>query len=66
MTPAETHDWDDGKQFGYPVCRKCCTVKRRDGKNKPCRGPARLREMETGHIDEDGGLRAVDSQGGEA
>lgn len=54
------HDWDDGKRFGYQVCRKCCVVKRIDGKNKPCR-PARLREMELGLVDEDGHITPVDT-----
>lgn len=39
---SKEHNWDDGKRFGHPVCKKCCIVKRADGKNNPCKGPATL------------------------
>lgn len=41
-----THDWKLFGQYAYPVCRICGIVKRRDGNNKPCKGPTRLRPME--------------------
>lgn len=36
------HDWikRDGNDFKF--CRICNTVKRADGKNKPCKGPVKL------------------------
>jgi hypothetical protein len=40
------HDWYRPRQFAYPICRICGVVKRTDGKNKPCKGPTRLRPME--------------------
>ena len=38
------HIW--GTHFGMPCCDVCGIVQRADGKNKPCRGPMRLRPME--------------------
>ena len=40
------HDWFLPRRFAYPICRICGIVQRRDGKNKPCKGPTRLRPME--------------------
>lgn len=40
------HDWYRPRQYAYPICRICGVVQRRDGKNKPCKGPTRLRKME--------------------
>lgn len=36
------HDWFVPEFIGYECCRKCGIVKRRDGKNKPCRGVVTL------------------------
>lgn len=41
-----THDWYRPRQFAYLICRICGVVQRTDGKNKPCKGPTRLRQME--------------------
>ena len=41
-----THDWYRPRQYAYPICRICGVVQRTDGKNKPCKGPTRLRPME--------------------
>lgn len=47
---AMMHDWfqPTRQQAGYPwtICRICGVVQRRDGKNKPCKGPTRLRDMD--------------------
>ena len=40
------HDWYRPRQYAYPICRICGVVRRRDGKNKPCKGPTCLRPME--------------------
>ena len=40
------HDWYVPDGYVYPICRVCGVVQRRDGKNKPCKGPTRLRDME--------------------
>ena len=45
--PDGPHDWYRPQQYAYPICRICGVVMRRDGKNKPCKGPTRLRDMET-------------------
>ena len=42
----DLHDWYMPHQVAYPICRICGVVKRRDGKNTPCKGPTRLRQME--------------------
>jgi hypothetical protein len=41
------HDWVqlDREVYPWPFCRVCGVVKRRDGLNKPCKGPTRLRRM---------------------
>ena len=38
------HDWMKSEWIGYPVCRNCGGVLRRDGANrdKPCRGKVRV------------------------
>lgn len=38
------HDWHE--RFNLTCCKVCGIVRRADGKNKPCRGPMRLRPME--------------------
>lgn len=57
------HDWITAPQFNWPFCRICGVVQRRDGQNKPCKGPTRLRAMEgsgdTGYPSKDAG-RGVD------
>jgi hypothetical protein len=32
------HDWFVPSFIGYECCRKCGIVRRRDDRNKPCRG----------------------------
>lgn len=48
--PPVKHEWfqPSREQAGYPwtICRVCGVVQRRDGKNKPCKGPTKLREPE--------------------
>ncbi len=39
---SETHDWFRPDFIDYDCCRKCGIVRRRDGKNRPCRGIARI------------------------
>lgn len=41
-----THDWYVPSGYAFPFCRVCGLVKRRDGKNKPCKGQTKLRPME--------------------
>lgn len=36
------HVWTTHERTGWTVCRVCTVVQRADGRNKPCRGPARL------------------------
>lgn len=36
------HDWFVPGFIKYECCRLCGIIRRRDGKNKPCRGPVRL------------------------
>lgn len=38
------HIWIE--KWGLTVCQTCLIVQRADGKNKPCRGPGKLRDME--------------------
>lgn len=38
------HEWFE--RFGLTCCKRCGIVKRRDGQNKPCKGPMQLRPME--------------------
>ena len=42
----EDHDWMKRDQDEYKFCRKCLTVKRADGKNKPCKGVVKMRPFE--------------------
>lgn len=39
-----SHKWETRRK--WIVCSECGVVQRSDGKNGPCRGPARLRPME--------------------
>lgn len=45
----ESHDWvvDEFGRDHWRCCRICGTVERRDKANKPCKGPTRMRPMET-------------------
>jgi len=38
------HEWHE--RFGLTCCRVCGIVQRADGKNKPCKGPMKLRPLE--------------------
>ena len=40
------HDWYLPRRFAFIICRICGVVQRRDLKNKPCKWPTRLRDME--------------------
>jgi hypothetical protein len=41
------HEWHEPDSLiKYPYCSKCLTIKRRDGRNGPCKGPGKLRAME--------------------
>jgi len=40
-----SHDWHE--RFGLTCCRDCGIVKRADDQNRPCKGPARLRPVES-------------------
>lgn len=41
------HEWVDPVSWGSAIpgvfCRKCLLMRRRDGKNGKCKGPAKLR-----------------------
>lgn len=37
-----THDWFVPEGIGYECCRKCGIVRRRDRKNKACKGVVRI------------------------
>lgn len=44
---AGAHDWrEPNLRFAWVYCGICGVVKRRDGQNKPCKGPTRLRSIE--------------------
>jgi len=49
---AVDHEWtQEGVQCGFDeqhwtFCKLCLVVKRADGKNKPCKGAAKLRPIE--------------------
>lgn len=36
------HDWFTPEFLTFECCRKCGFIRRRDGKNKPCRGVVRV------------------------
>lgn len=40
------HDWFAHLRRQLVVCRRCGIVQRADRKNKPCKGPTKLRPME--------------------
>jgi hypothetical protein len=40
VVPPGAHDWSD--YMGRCCCRQCGMVRRRDGKNKPCKGAAKI------------------------
>jgi hypothetical protein len=42
MSGDETHDWFVPDFIGYECCRKCGIVRRKDRKNKPCRGVVKI------------------------
>ncbi len=48
MTKPGEHVWimPDDAWHPWPFCKVCGIVQRRDGQNKPCKGPTRLRDME--------------------
>lgn len=53
-----THDWFKPDFLEYECCRKCGIVRRRDDKNKPCKGVVKLRPLEQsfGTLDQTGWL----------
>jgi hypothetical protein len=46
MDATEEHVWEEHYAFPWSYCTTCGMVPRRDGLNKPCRGPVKLRELE--------------------
>ena len=61
------HDWV--RQYkslreDYEWCVVCGIVRRHDDKNKPCRGPARLRPIEGGELREDRSKEGSDERNG--
>lgn len=50
LVSMKKHIWIQHTSAAYAnfeTCKVCGTVKRRDGKNAPCNGPAKLRKLET-------------------
>lgn len=43
----QNHIWIQHTSDSYETCKVCGIVKRRDGKNSLCKGPTKLRKMET-------------------
>jgi hypothetical protein len=41
------HNWALKQILGVPFCIICGIVKRKYGQNKPCKGPTKMRKMET-------------------
>jgi hypothetical protein len=41
------HIWIQHTHVSYETCKTCGIVRRRDDRNGPCKGPTRLRKMET-------------------
>lgn len=40
------HRWKVDASTSWPFCEVCGLVRRADGKNKPCKGPTKMRTME--------------------
>lgn len=36
------HAWKKDEKNGWQFCATCGTVRRRDGSNRPCRGPVKI------------------------
>lgn len=44
----EAHDWFTYGRLQWECCRMCGIVRRRDGKNSPCKGPASVGPRDNG------------------
>lgn len=45
-TASNLHVWFKPKFMNYECCKLCGVVRRKDNKNKPCRGPVKMRPPE--------------------